>query len=207
MFYKNGKKAWTAMNYGPVSESSSSMSKKSGFKANSTVQVRLTYGKKFTYNDKTYLFTGRLTNQYSSTVKVKTAYSKPKIKSIKITKGKLKVQRWKVLYAYRYRYRVNRSTGYRRLISVTPLYHRYKKYYTRFKVTVRFRKKQGIAGVYIGTLHNLYAYKKGNKKVYAQTFTCTGKKRGKKVIVKVKNWRSSIYGGYSKYYKKRVKVR
>ena len=75
---------------------------------------------------------------------------------------------------------MNRRTGYSRLISITPLYHRYKKTYTKFKVTVKFKKKQGIAGVYIGTLHGLYAYKKGNKKKYSQTFTCTGKKKGKK---------------------------
>lgn len=202
LFYKYGKKAWTKKNYGPVSTSSYSRSKKAGFKPNKSIKVRMTYGKKFTYKGKSYAFTGRLTGKSSGTVTIKTAYKKPKVKSIKITGAKVKTYKWKVHYANRIRY--VKSTG--RIISVTPLYHTYKRHQTKFKVTVRFKKKQGIGGVVIRT-KDLYATKYGNKKKYSVWFTLNGKKKGKKISVSVQSFRSKVYGGYSKKLKKKVKVK
>ena len=202
LMYKNGKKSWTKKNYGPVSTSSYTVSKCSGFKPNSTIKVRYLYAKRFEYNGVQYAFTGRTTKKYSKTVTIKTAYKKPKVKSIKISKVKVKVHKWKVHYANRIRY--VKSTG--RIISVTPLYHTYRSYQTRFKVTARFKKKQGVAGVCIRT-KNLYAWKKGNKKKYSVTFTLSGKKKGKKTTVSVESYRSKTYGGYSKKYKKKLKIR
>lgn len=201
MDYKVGSGSWKT-NFGPISESSYSLSKKSSIKANKTVSVRLFYGKVVTYNGNTVLFTGKTAKQLSKTVKVKTAYKKPKVKSIKISRVKVKVHKWRVHYANRIRY--VKSTG--RIISVKPLYHTYRSYRTKFKVTVSFKKKQGVAGIYI-RCKELYARKGGNKKKYAVNFTLNGKKKGKKVIIRVQSFRSSKYGGYSKELKKRVKVK
>ena len=202
VFYKKGKGKWTKKCYGPVSTSSYSRSKRAGFKPNTKIQARLTYGKKFSYKGKTYAFTGRLTGKYSKAVTIKTAYKKPKVKSIKISGAKVKVYKWRDHYANRIRY--VKSTG--RIISVTPLYHTYKRYQTKFKVTVRFKKKQGNAGVIIRT-KDLYATKYGDKKKYSVWFTLNGKKKGKKISVSVQSFRSKVYGGYSNKLKKKVKVK
>ncbi len=203
-YKKKGSKNWSTYVY--RMDSSYTTYELGGLRAGSTYYVRQMLGKTFTYDGEEYTFTGRMTG-YASAVTIKTGYTRPKVKSIKITRGKNICHKYKVLYAYRYRYRVNKRTGARRLISVTPLYHVYRYWYTRFRVTVRFRKKQGIAGVHIYTLQGLNVTKKGNKKKYAQTFKCSGKKKGKKVVVSVLNWRSNTYGGYSKKLKKKVKVR
>ena len=71
---------------------------------------------------------------------------------------------------------------------------------------MKFKKKQGVAGVCIRTIHGLYAWKNGDKKSYSQTFTVRGKKKGKKVSVSVQSYRSKTYGGYSGKYKKKVRV-
>ena len=202
LYYKKGRKKWTKKNYGPVSTSSYRRSKKGGFRPNTTIKVRMTYAKKFKYKGKSYAFTGRLTKKYSKAVKIKTGYKRPKVKSIKITKAKVKTYTYKVHYANRIRY--VKSTG--RIISITPLYHTYHTYQTKFKVTVKFRKKQGIAGVRIRT-KDLYATKYGNKKKYSVWFTLNGKKKGKKTTVSVESFRSRKYGGWSKKYRKKVKIK
>lgn len=202
VMYKKGKGRWTKKSYGPISTDSYKRSKRGGCKVNQTIKARLVYGKKFDYNNTAYAFTGRLTNKKSKTVTVRTAYNKPKFKSIKISKAKVIKHTYRVHYANRIRY--IKSTG--RIISITPLYHTYRYYYTKFKVTVKFKKKQKIAGVDIKTLR-LTATKKGNKKKYSATYTVSGKKKGKKVKVFVRCWRSNKYGGYSSWRSKKVKVR
>ena len=74
------------------------------------------------------------------------------------------------------------------------------------RVTVTFKKKQGIAGVYIGA-KGLSALKRGNKKKYIATFVVSGNKRGKRTVVSVRSYRSSMYGGYSGTLKKRMKIK
>ena len=175
--------------------------------ANTAYKVRMMYGKAITYDGMDLAVTGRLNGMTSNPQTIKTAYKKPAVKSIKITNGKVKVKKWKVHYANRYYYRVNRRTGARKLIKVKKLYRVYKSAYTKFKVTVNFKKKQGVAGVYITTIHGLYALKNGDKKSYSQTFTVPGKKKGKKVKVMVQSYRSKTYGGYSGTYSKKVKVK
>ena len=72
---------------------------------------------------------------------------------------------------------------------------------------MKFKKKQNVAGIRIDTIHNLGTWKGGNKKTYSQKFVSTGKKKGKKITVKVKSCRSKKYGGWSKVYKKKVRCR
>ncbi len=205
MDYKGGsQKNWSDEVY--LVEDSYTNYKKAGLKANTAYRVRLMLGKRFTYNGEDFLFTGRQTGFASDSQKILTAYNKPKVKSIKASRVKTIVHKYKVHYANRYYYRVNRRTGYRRLIKVVPLYHTYRYYYTRYRITVKFKKKQKVAGICIRTIQGLYAWKLGDKTKYAQTFKVSGKKKGKRVAVNVQSFRSKVYGGYSKKYRKKVKL-
>ena len=118
--------------------------------------------------------------------------SKPKVKSIKISKAKI------------------------RKIWVNPLYEGLKlvakgfwTYQTTYTVTVKFKKKPNVAGMYIHASSNspLYQYVKGNKKTYKCKFTVGGKAIGKKSLVRVYSKGNKTYGAYSPEYKKKVKVK
>ncbi|MBR2548158.1 MAG: hypothetical protein IKF07_08210 [Eubacterium sp.] len=176
---------------------------KKGLKANTTYQVRLMLGKTFTYGGETFTFTGRQTGNASSAKTIKTAYKKPKVKKIDISKVKQYCHKYRVQYAWRIWY--NKRTGV--IVRRKALYHTYRYWYTRFKVTTKFSKKQGVAGIRIDTIHGLGVWKGGNKKSYSQTFTCRGKKKGKKITIRIKSCRSKKYGGWSKTYKKKVRCR
>lgn len=200
---KKGNGSWVN-GYGPIP--SYETRKKSGLSAATQYSVRSYYKKYVTYpyDSVTYSFV----SPYSNTVKIKTAYKKPKVKSIKITKTKVKRHKRKYWTGYVKRWwRVNLRTGARRLIKTRKIYRTVKWTTTKFKVTVKFKKKQGIRGIYIGTIQGMYAWKKGNKKSYSQTFTASGKKKGKKLKVRVKSWMSDAYGGESGTYSKKVKAR
>lgn len=203
-FKKKSQSNWSEDVY--LLEDSYTGARVTGLSANTTYQSRMMYGKFFTYNGENFLFTGRQNGYVSEVKEFKTAYTKPKVKSIKISKAKHIVHKYRVHYANRYYYRVYRN-GTRKLIKVVPLYHTYKYHYTRFKVTVKFRKKQGVAGIGIRTIHGLNVWKNGDKKKYAQTFTCSGNKKGKKISVSVQSARSKVYGGLSGKYKKKVRVK
>ena len=201
-YKKVGAKKWSSKVYGPIGTSSYSLKKKTGLKPNTKYYVRMMLGKKCSYNGKTVWITGRLVSKASKKVKVVTAYSKPRIKKITITNGKKIVHKYRVHYANRIRY--VKSTG--RIISITPLYRTYRYYYTRYKVNVYFKKKQSIAGIQIKTGGGT-VQKNGNKKKYSAKYTVSGKKKGKKIAVKVRCFRSKKYLGFSSWVKKKVKVR
>ena len=201
MDYKKKGGKWSKKVYGPLGTSSYNLKKKSGLRPNTTYYVRMMYGKKFTYNGKSYVFSGRNTGKASSAKKIMTAYKKPKVKKITI-KGKNRVRKYKVLYAWRIRY--IKSTG--RIISRTPLYHTYRYYYATYKVNVYFKKKQNIAGVQVWTRDGT-TQKNGNRKKYTVKYSVSGKRKGKKLTVKVKSFRSKKYLGFSGWTKKKVKVR
>ena len=186
-FRKSGGK-WKN-NYGPVDSYGSG--KKSGLKSNSWYYVRAHYGKKVSYNGKTYFFTGKDLGKKSGSVKIKTGKSKkPPVKSISITKAK----------------QFSRSYSYTTWIYIGgfgyPTVHYYTQWYTSFKVTVKMKKKPGAAGIYIGNVRV-----KGNKKKYTANFTVYGKQKGKKLTVGVCSYQNATYKGYSPSYKKKVKVR
>ena len=189
--YKQAGGKWKK-NFGPVT---SSAKKKSKLKANKKYTTRLFYGKKFSYGGKTYFFSGRTTKKLSKNFSLKTGAKKPSVKSIKITKAKVS--------SYTYRQPIWNSywigTTYYTYISG---YRTVKAYQTKFKVTVKLRKKPGTYGIYIGTKRL-----KGNKKTYTTTFTQSGKLKGKKLKVAVYSYQHSKYGGYSPIYRKKVKVR
>lgn len=204
MQYKKSGGSWNTTVY-PMQNSYTSY-KKGGLKPNTAYNVRLMFGKEFEYGGETYLFAGAQTGYTTSAKTIKTAYKKPKVKSIKATNVRTKVYKYRYRTGTRYTWRVNRRTGQRWLIRTQPVYRTYRYYYTKYKINVKFKKKQGVAGVCIRTIHGLYAWKKGDKKTYSQTFTVRGKKKGKKVTVKVQSYRSKIYGGYSGKYKKKVRL-
>ena len=131
---------------------------------------------------------------FSNTVTVKTGpKKKPKVKSITISKGRVKKVWVKpILNAFG--------------LVVKPGFYAYK---TTYKVTVRFKKKPGVAGIYIhaSTDTPLYTFVKGNKKTYSATFESGGKLIGKKLKVSVYTRGSKTFGAYSPVYKKKVKIR
>ncbi len=176
-------------NYGPVSKYSTG--KRTGLKANKYYYVRAHYGKKVSYNGKSYFFTGKALGKVSKAVKIKTGKKKkPKIKSIKITKAKqfsrtFTYTTWIYIGGYGY----PRTTVYRQ-------------WYTSFKVTVKLKKKTGAKGIYIGSKRL-----KGNKKTYSTNFTVYGKYKGKKIKVGVCSYQNNTYKGYSPSVTKKVKVK
>ena len=80
---------------------------------------------------------------------------------------------------------------------------------TTYTVTIKMKKKPGVAGIYVHASSNspLYKYIKGNKKVYKCTFTVGGKAIGKKSTVQVYTKGNKTYGCYSPISKKKVKIR
>ncbi len=202
MGFKKSGAAWS--NYVYRMDSSYTDYEMTGLSANTSYNVRQMLGKAVTYKGQEVTIVGSLTGYASPAVTIKTAYAKPLVKSINITRVKT------VCHKYRYwtgkiRIRYIVSTG--RIISRKKIYRTVRTYYTRYKVTVRLKKKQGIAGIYMRTSHGVYAWKGGNKTVYSQTFKVGGKKKGKKMTVYVQSLRSKTYGGWSGTYKKRVKCR
>ena len=198
MDYKKKGGKWSEKLYGPTS---SGTKKITGLRPNTTYYVRMMYVKKFKYNGQSYQFLGRSKGKVSSAKKVMTAYKKPKLKKITI-KGKNIVHKYKSQWGWRIRY--IKSTG--RIISRTPLYHTYRYYYAKYKVNVYFKKKQNIAGVQVWTRDGT-TQRNGNRKKYTVSYSVSGKRKGKKLTVKVKCFRSKKYGGFSGWTKKKVKVR
>ncbi|MBQ3281378.1 MAG: hypothetical protein IJH41_03115 [Eubacterium sp.] len=193
--YKKGSGSWKKK-IGYVSTGGSG--KKTGLTPAKKYSFRAYYGIEtyYDYDGQQYFFSGPV----SKTVKAKTGYKKTPIKSI-TAKGKQFCKKYRVrklskkLY-YRYGYA---GWGYYRKILG---YKTIRYWYTRVTITVRMKKKPGIAGIYIGQ------YKRGgNKKVYKKKVTFSGKKKGKKLKVGVQSYMSKTYGGWSKSTKKKIKIR
>ena len=202
--YKKGKGSWKQ---GPASVSSYYEKKKSGLSPASTYSVRARYSKAVTYDydGKTYLFVGPV----SRALKIKTAYKKPKVKKVKITKVKVKCKKYKYWTGrIKQRWLVNARTGQKiKLLKQWKIYRTVRSYTTKYKVTVKFKKKQGIAGIQLRTSHGYDVWLGGNKKSYSKTFTVSGKKKGKKLKVSVKCRMSKKYDSWSGAYKKKVKIK
>ncbi len=191
---KGGK--WNSKLNGPVSTSSSYRnipSKK--LKASTNYTIRLLYGKKVTYNGKSYFISGANNGYYSGSKTVKTAGKKLKIKSVKISKTKVK--------SYKYRQPIWNSywvgTMYYTFISG---YRTVKAYQTKFKITLKLKKKPNAKGVYIGTKRL-----KGNKKKYSASFTLFVKIKGKKFKFAFSSYQSTKYTSLSPVAKKKLKIK
>lgn len=202
--YKKGSSSWKT---GLSSVSRYSTKKKSGLKAASTYKVRAKYFKKvkYGYDGKTYTFNSPV----SKSLKIKTAYKKPKVKSVKISKVKVKKHKYKYWTGkIRQKWLVNARTGQKiRLIKQWKIYRTVKSYTTKYKVTVKFKKKQGVAGIQLHTSHGFTVLLNGDKKTYSKTFKVSGKKKGKKLKVSVKSRMSKKYDSWSGTYKKKVKIK
>lgn len=176
---------------------------KDGLEENTSYNVRMMYGRKFEYGGRTWIFTGRQNGCVSEPVVVATGSGKLLVKSVK-AKGKNKVHRYKVWIGWRVWYRNGRE------IKRKKLYRRYKYYTSKFTITVKLKKKQGLAGLYIGTVNGMYAWKKGDKTTYKQKFSRSGKTKGKKIsvmIVGAKALNDGYFSGFSEPVKKKIKVK
>ena len=68
------------------------------------------------------------------------------------------------------------------------------------------KKKMSIAGVQIKTKGGT-VQKSGKKKKYVAKYRVSGKKKGKKIKVSVRCFRSKTYGGFSGWKSKKVKAK
>lgn len=181
--------------------------KQSGLSAATAYKVRASFCKAAYYDldGNTYLFTGPT----SDPLTIKTAYSKPPVKAVKISKVKVKCKKYRYWTGkIRQRWLVDARTGRKiRLIKQWKIYRTVRYYSTRYKVTVKFKKKPGIAGIQLRTSHGYTVWLGGNKTAYSKTFTVSGKKKGKRLTVKVRALMSKKYSSWSGNYKKRVKIR
>ena len=202
--YKKGSGSWKQ---GPVLVERYKTKKKTGLKAASTYRVRAKYCKKvkYGYDGKTYLHKGPA----SKSLKLKTTYKKPKVKKIDISKVKVRCHKYRYWTGkIKERWLINARTRQKiRLLKRWKVYRTVRSYSTRYKVTVKFRKKQGVAGIQIHTSHGYTVWKGGNKKKYSQTFTVSGKRKNKKLKVSVKSRMSKKYDSWSGSYRKRVRIR
>lgn len=180
----NGK--WSTQ-WGPFGPGSSGKLKKT-LTPSSTYYVRAYYVKKV--GGEYYL------GPDSAPVAIKTGpKSKPAVKSIKITKARVKKVKVKGKY-----YWDNGTLKYLKGFTT---------YETKYKVTIKFKKKQRVAGieVYAGGV-TLPKFIKGSKKTYTTTFTVNGKAKGKKTKFKIRTKGNKAYGAWSPIYKsKRVRIK
>ena len=191
---KGGK--WNKL-VGPVSTSSGTYTReKQKLKAAANYTVRTYFGKVVRYSGASILISGADTGKYSSSKTVKTAGKKLSIKSVKISgvsQKKRKVTGWYIGYVRDPYYGTwNRSLIYGTRNIVT----------TKFKVTLRLKKKPGTKGIYIGT-HKI----KGNKKTYTTTFNLEGKYKGKKATFSFNSYQSTKYTSSSPYVRKNIKIK
>ena len=182
--YKKGKSGTWSTQWGPFGPSSSGKIAK--LSPSTTYYVRAYYVKKV---DGEY-FIGPVTSE----VAIKTGpKAKPKIKSVTISKAKVKKVWVKpILNAFG--------------LVVKKGYYAYE---TTYKVTIKFKKKPGVAGieVYAGGV-TLPTYIKGNKKSYSTTFTVGGKAKGKKTNFQIRTKGNKTYGAWSPFYKsKKIKIK
>ena len=186
--YRKGKKGKWSTQWGPFSPNSPG--KISKLSPGSTYQVRAYYVKNVSG---TYYI-----GPVSKTITIKTGpKKKPAIKSVSISKAKVK--KVKVLPKT---YWDSSSKSWKTLKGYTT-------YETTYKVTIKFKKKPGIAGieVYAGGV-TLPKFIKGNKKAYTATFTVGGKAKGKKTVFKIRTKGNKTYGAWSPFYKsKKVKIK
>ena len=184
-YYQNGAYAGTI---GPMNYYQSAQV--GGLAPSTNYQVYIYYGKVVSINGRNYFLSGKDNGRttYCGTFQTGAA-SLPKVKSVKVKATKVKKRRAGVYGWY---------TGY---------YFGSVKYYTyKIKVTVKFKKKPGLNGLYING-----AWKPGNKKKYTLTlgpYANYSKPRGKKFNVYLY---SAVapggYGGYSPMVAKTKKVK
>lgn len=182
--YKKGKTGAWKTQFGPCGPSSSGKIDK--LSPNTTYYIRAYYVKKI---DANYII-----GPVSSEVAIKTGpAAKPAIKSVKISKAKVKK------------------------VWVKPIYNAFgfiikKGFWTKettYKVTITFKKKPGAAGiqVYAGGV-TLPKFLKGNKKTYTTKFTVGGKAIGKKTAFTIRTKGNATYGAWSPpITKKKIKIK
>ena len=162
--------------------------KKGGTKIqpNRKYKVRAFYAKTTKYGTQSYPFIG----PYSNTVTVKTGKgTKPAVKSI--TVKAVSTKKVKLIQHAHW--------------DVSGKWIPYKESYTwttKYKVTVKLKKKPGTTGIMIGSKKI-----KGNKTKYTATFEDPGKLKGKKIKVAVCTYNDSATGAYGKLYTKKVKMK
>lgn len=182
--YKKGKTGAWKTQFGPCGPSSSGKIDK--LSPNTTYYIRAYYVKKI---DANYII-----GPVSSEVAIKTGpAAKPAIKSVKISKAKVKK------------------------VWVKPIYNAFgfiikKGFWTKettYKVKITFKKRPGAVGiqVYAGGV-TLPKFLKGNKKTYTTKFTVGGKAVGKKTAFTIRTKGNATYGAWSPpVTKKKIKIK
>ena len=154
--------------------------------ANRTYQVRVFYAKSAPYSGSSDWMYG----PFSNTVTIKTGKAtKPAIKSV--TVKAIKVKKVKLIQHAHW--------------DISGKWIPYKESYTwttKYKVTVKLKKKPGTTGIIIGDKKI-----KGNKKTYSATFTDSGKLKGKKIKVGICTYNDAALGAYGPSVTKKVKVK
>ena len=167
-----------------------------GLKPNTSYQTRLYYGDYY----------GRRLSPYRNTGTIKTGKaSKPAFKTITAKAVHVKYHKYTRPGYYYW-------TGYH-YIWMKPVKMRYYTY--DVKVTVKFKKKPGTAGIWVTGPWGEKKWLAGNKKKYTTTFKglyphniSVKKPRGRvKTTIKVQTGQSKAYGGYSPVKSKRVKLK
>ena len=161
-------------------------------KAGKKYTFRPVYVKETTYGgNKYYFFSTTVSTPKAVTIKTGPK-AKPAVKSVTISKGKQHKVWVKPLYK-----------------GIILVHEGYWVWETDYTVTVKFKKKPGIVGLYIHGTGNtpLYTYVKGNKTTYKAKFTWTGKKIGKTSTISIYTKTNKNYGAYSPVLKKKTKIK
>ena len=148
-------------------------------KAGKKYTFRPVYVKETTYGgNKYYFFSTTVSTPKAVTIKTGPK-AKPAVKSVTISKGKQHKVWVKPLYK-----------------GIILVHEGYWVWETDYTVTVKFKKKPGIVGLYIHGTGNtpLYTYVKGNKTTYKAKFTWTGKKIGKTSTISIYTKTNKNYG-------------
>ena len=184
----NGKK-WGNV-YGPfksyTAQKISKFDNKTKLKPNTKYKIRVFYYKNVKYGGESYSFKG----PFSKEITFKTGPAKaPAIKSITakcISQKKNKIG----------------NSAYWDANGVFHPSYSGTIWKTKYKVTVKLKKKPGTKGIYIGDKKV-----KGNKTTYTVTITDVGKLKGKKVKFGICSYNDDKVGSYSPTVKKSVKIK
>ena len=169
-----------------VGQKITKLNSNTNLKPDTEYKIRIFYYKNTTYGGKTYTFK----SDFSNVVTFKTG--KEKAPSIKSISAKCISQK---------KHAIGNSAYWDANGVFHPAYHA-KIWQTKYKVTVKLKKKPGTKGIYIGGKKV-----KGNKKTYTVTFTDSGKLKGKKLKIGVLSYNDNEIGAYSPSVAKSVKIK
>ena len=159
----------------------------SGLKPNKVYQTRVYWIKKFTYNGKDYVFSGKKkpVKKVSKVRKIRTGLKKLPVRSVQVRATGVKV------------HRIPHYGKYTGVYLYTETLYTY-----NLTATVYMKKRPGVKGIYLNG--NRLA---GNKLVYTKklgSYMSPSRPRGKSTL-HIYSYNNKTYGGYSPIYNKTVR--